>query len=85
MEKAEARISLDVISPESMLVHAKVDCVFLPGTVGRFEVLKGHAPLISSLEKGDIVYRTGGKEERIGISGGFAEVCDDHVTACVEV
>ena len=62
--------------------------VELPGTLGRFEVLQDHAPLISSLDKGDIVYRFEGDEEREGkvqISSGFVEICDNHVVACVEL
>ncbi len=79
-------IILDIISPERSLVHESVGCVELPGTFGRFEVLKDHAPLISSLDKGDIVYRMGeDKEGRVSISSGFVEVCGNHVTACVEL
>ena len=76
---------LDVISPERTLVHAVVDSVELPGTKGRFEVLKNHAALISSLEKGRVVFRTGGKNESVDISSGFVEINDNHVVACVEL
>ena len=76
---------LDVISPERPLVHAAVDSVELPGTKGRFEVLKGHAALISSLEKGRVVYRVGEKTESVDISSGFVEINDNHVVACVEL
>ena len=76
---------LDVISPERTLVHAVVDSVELPGTKGRFEVLKNHAALISSLEKGRVVFRTGEKTESVDISSGFVEINDNHVVACVEL
>ena len=62
-----------------------VSAVTLPGTVGPFEVLKDHAALISSLEKGDIVYVSEGKESRLPIACGFVEVRDNMVVACVEV
>ena len=79
-------IILDIISPERTLVHESVLSVELPGTLGRFEVLKDHAPLISSLVEGNIVYKIdGGKDGKITISSGFVEVCDNHVTACVEL
>ena len=48
-------------------------------------VLKDHAPIISSLEKGDIVYVSGGKESRLPIREGFVEVLDNQVDVCVEV
>lgn len=76
---------LDVISPERTLVHAAVEAVELPGTKGRFEVLKDHAPLISSLEKGVIAYRNGESADKVAISSGFVEVNDNHVVACVEL
>ncbi len=76
---------LDVISPERTLVHAAVDAVELPGTKGRFEVLRDHAQLISSLEKGVIAYRNGENADKVAISSGFVEVNDNHVVACVEL
>lgn len=78
-------IALEVISPERTLVRATVDSVELPGSRGRFEVLKDHAPLISSLEKGVIAYRNGEGTDKVAISSGFVEVNDNHVVACVEL
>jgi len=77
-------IKLHIVSPEGTLVETAVSAVTLPGTVGPFEVLKGHAALISSLEKGDIVYVAEGAEHRLSIASGFVEVRDNQVVACVE-
>lgn len=85
MSEKTSELVLDVISPERTLVHATVDSVELPGTKGRFEVLKDHAPLISSLEKGVIAYRNGESADKVAISSGFVEVNDNHVVACVEL
>ena len=85
MSEKTSELVLDVISPERTLVHAVVDSVELPGTKGRFEVLKNHAALISSLEKGRVVFRTGEKTESVDISSGFVEINDNHVVACVEL
>ena len=78
-------ISLHIVSPERTLVEQAVSSVTLPGTIGPFMVLKNHAPIISSLEKGEIVYVSEGRESRLPISGGFAEVRDNQVDVCVEV
>ena len=78
-------IKLHIVSPEGTLVEQAVSAVTLPGTVGPFEVLKNHAPLISSLEKGDIVYGSEGAERRLPIASGFVEVRDNQVDVCVEV
>ena len=78
-------IKLHIVSPEGTLVETTVSAVTLPGTVGPFEVLKNHAALISSLDKGDIVYVSEGVEHRLPIADGFVEVRDNKVEACVEV
>lgn len=80
-------IILDIITPEGTLVHKNVGRVELPGTMGRFMVLKDHAPLITALVKGEIVYGPGEDkdDETVGISSGFVEICGNHVTACVEL
>ena len=78
-------IALHIVSPEGTLVEQAVSAVTLPGTIGPFQVLKNHAALISSLEKGEIVYVSKGKEHRLPIAEGFVEVRDNHVVACVEV
>ena len=78
-------IHLHIVSPEGTLVEQAVSAVTLPGTIGPFEVLKDHAALISSLEKGDIVYVTEGREQRLPIASGFVEVRDNLVDVCVEV
>ena len=78
-------IHLHIVSPEGTLVEQAVSAVTLPGTLGPFEVLKNHAALISSLEKGEIVYVSEGTEQRLPIASGFVEVRDNQVDVCVEV
>ena len=74
-------IHLDIITPEGTVVCQDVDRVELPGSKGRFVVLKDHAPIVSSLVEGVIGY--GG--DSVHIRSGFVEVIDNHVTACVEL
>ena len=78
-------IQLHIVSPEGPLVEQAVSAVTLPGTVSPFEVLKDHGAIISSLTKGDIVYVSDGKENRLSISEGFVEVRDNKVNVCVEI
>ena len=79
-------IALHILSPEGTLGKADVEAVTLPGVVSRFMVLKNHAPLVSALEAGDIVYRTAdGKEESLSIREGFVQVRNNEVNVCVEV
>lgn len=85
MSEKTSEMILDVISPERTLVHAAVEAVELPGTKGRFEVLLDHAPLISSLERGRIFYRSGERTDGLDIASGFVEINDNRVVACVEL
>ena len=48
-------------------------------------VLYNHAPVITSLEEGDLVYETGGRVERLHVLSGFAEVNENTVTVCAEI
>lgn len=43
----------------------------VPGTAGRFEVLEHHAPIVSSLEQGEVAYTVGQETHSIAIHGGF--------------
>lgn len=43
---------LEIITPETKIFKGEVEAVQLPGLDGSFQVLKGHAPIISGLSKG---------------------------------
>ena len=82
---ADRQFIVTVISPEETLYSGAALAVFLPGTSGRFEVLPGHAPLISTLEAGEVVVRDAeGAEHRTAVRNGVVRVSGDKVTACVE-
>ena len=78
-------IVLKIFSPEGMLVDAKVTGVEFPGTQGRFTVLRNHAPIISSLEKGEIFYTTEEGKKSLSVTSGFVKVNANEVSACVEI
>ena len=45
---------LEIITPEKKVFTGEVISVKFPGTIGGFEVLNSHAPIISTLTKGNI-------------------------------
>ena len=45
---------LEIITPETKIFNGEVEAVLLPGLDGLFQVLKGHAPIISGLTKGEV-------------------------------
>lgn len=78
-------ITLVVLTPRAKILEKAVTKVTLPATAGRFMVLYNHAPVITSLEEGRIVYESNGVEDQLYIMSGFAEVLDNTVTVCAEV
>lgn len=75
---------LDIVTPEKKVVNAAVTEAQIPGKNGYLGVLPGHAPLITELAVGEIVYRAGADEYRLAVAGGFAEVLPDKVTILAE-
>ena len=78
-------IFLRIMTREKTLVEKTVSKVSLPGSRSAFMVLRNHAPLITSLEKGDVKYESEGVEGIVSITSGFVEVNDNMVTVCAEV
>ena len=78
-------MTLKVLTPEKTLLEARVSKVSLPGSKGRFMVLRNHIPLISSLVEGTVAYMSEGKESRIEVRSGFVEINDNKVVVCAEV
>ena len=71
---------LEIITPDKKLYEGEVIAVQLPGSAGSFEILKNHAPLISTLEAGTIRVRSNQEELRIPVAGGLVEVLNNKVT-----
>ena len=78
-------LTLKIVSPERIVYTGEVDSVLVPGTVGQFEILNDHAPLISPLGAGKVGQRTTGTEQQVQIVGGFVEVKKNEVSLCVEI
>ena len=75
---------MSVVSPEKVLFEGSVEKVSLPGTLGAFVILPGHAPIISSLEKGTIRFVTEAEERTIEVhTGGFVEKNGGQISVCV--
>uniref|UniRef100_A0A7C4P1G1 ATP synthase epsilon chain n=1 Tax=Thermodesulfobacterium geofontis TaxID=1295609 RepID=A0A7C4P1G1_9BACT len=79
-----AKILLEVVTPDRVVVSEEVDIVTAPGVEGEFGVLANHAPMIAAVKIGPLHYRVGDKEEWVAISGGFCEVSRNKITFLVE-
>ena len=70
-------ITLEIISPEKLLLARDVDMVVIPGTEGDLGILPGHSKLITGLRGGLVdIYENNQITDRFFVSGGFAEVTE---------
>ena len=78
-------LKFELVSPERLLMSGDVRQVNVPGSEGDFGVLPNHAPVLSTLKPG-IIEVTGddGKQDRIFVRGGFAEVNPGGLTILAE-
>src|SRR5688572_1934258 len=79
------KIRLEIVTPDRALVNEEVDEVELPGSEGYFGVLPGHAPLLSSLQVGELWYRIGQDKYYLAIAFGFVEVLPHQVTVLAQI
>ncbi len=76
---------LEIITPEKKLYSGETELVKLPGASGSFEVLKNHAPIISTLIAGKIkIKESDGSFIYLEINGGVVEVTDNKVNVLVD-
>jgi len=74
-------VKLEIITPEKRLFDGNVKLVQVPGTKGSFEILKNHAPIISTLTQGTIkVITDTDQEQLIEIKTGIIEVKANNIT-----
>ena len=78
-------LQLKIVSPEKVEYDGMVESVLVPGTLGQFEILTDHAPIISSLGKGTVEYATAEGKQQLQVSGGFVAVQQNEVSLCIEV
>ena len=75
---------LEIITPEKKVFDGEVNSVTFPGVDGSFQILNDHAPLISSLKKGLVVYKDKKTENEVEITGGVVEVLNNTVIVLAE-
>ncbi len=75
----------ELVSPERLLLSVEATEVVVPGTEGQFTMMKGHAPLMSTLRPGVVEAKlSGGGSEKIFVRGGFADATPDALTILAE-
>jgi len=73
-------ISLEIHTPEKLIFSEKVESVTVPGTKGSFQILKDHAPLMSTIDIGVIAVKIKDQTGYFTIGGGTIEVKKNKIT-----
>ena len=55
-------MTLEILTPDKKVFEGEATSVTLPGTLGSFEILNHHAPIISTLQDGKLTIRGSGKQ-----------------------
>ena len=71
---------LEIVTPTQKVFEGETTIVTFPGTDGSFQVLNDHAPMVSTLAAGKVVYKDKEGAHTIGITGGIVEVLNNKVS-----
>ena len=71
---------LTIITPDRKVFEGSVQQVTLPGSIGPFQVLQDHAPLVSTLQKGTMLYGSERNKHVLDIREGLVEVVNNRIT-----
>lgn len=77
-------MTLEIITPDKKFFDGEITAVIVPGTIGSFEVLNNHAPIISTLDCGKVVVRTNAKSQTFFIESGVIEVLNNKIVLLAE-
>jgi len=69
-----SELNLEIITPEKPIFKDQIDSITIPGTLGGFQILKDHAPLISSFDIGIIKVKKDSMDTHYTTAGGTVEV-----------
>ena len=79
-----AGIRLDIVTAERAVYSEDVDGIIAPGIEGQLGILPHHAPLMTTLQAGELRVKKDGEEISLVISGGFLEVRPDRVVVLAD-
>lgn len=78
-------MKIEIITPDKKVFEGDINSIRVPGRKGSFQVLKDHAPIISTLENGPvIIVDKDGNEVRYEINGGVIEVKQNKIILLAE-
>jgi F-type H+-transporting ATPase subunit epsilon len=76
---------LDIVTPEKKVFSDEIDSVVVPGSEGEIGILKSHAPIVTTLQPGELRYMKNGVETSLAIGTGIVEVSNDRVSVLTDM
>ena len=76
---------LDIVTPEKKALSDEIDSVVVPGAEGEMGILKSHAPIVTTLQPGELRYMKNGEETSLAIGTGIVEVSNDRVSVLTDM
>jgi F-type H+-transporting ATPase subunit epsilon len=67
-------LKLEIVTPEARIFSDEVDTVVLPGVEGELGILPAHAPLVTTLQCGELRISKSGKTTEMAVGEGLVEV-----------
>ncbi|NBP90489.1 MAG: ATP synthase F1 subunit epsilon [Opitutae bacterium] len=77
-------LTLEIVTPDRRAYTGEADSVTLPTALGSIGILKGHLPLTSIIEAGEVIVVLNGKTSRLAVDKGFVRVVSDKVSVVTE-
>jgi len=78
-------MTVEIITPEKKLFEGETSMVKVPGSKGSFQMLNMHAPIVSTLEKGEVIIREMNDNElKFSVNGGLVECKNNKIVILVE-
>ena len=78
-------MQLDIVTPEKKAFSDEIDSVVVPGAEGEMGILKAHAPIVTTLQPGELRYMKNGEEFSLAIGTGIVEVSNDRVSVLTDM
>ena len=78
------KMPIEIVTPERKVYENEANMIIARGADGDLGILRGHAPVVTSLKVSALRIKTDQGEDTIAVSGGFLEVKQDKVTVLAE-
>jgi F-type H+-transporting ATPase subunit epsilon len=78
-------MQLTIITRDKKIFEGGITSLTIPGSGGSFQIWKDHAPIVSELINGKVVYVQGAQRHEVLIQEGFISVLDNQITILAEV